>query len=156
LYAAVISGRPEISRLLIRHGAKPNPPCAERSTYTPLHVAAIWGFEEVAEVLLDAGADLEASVLSITPLYAATLFEKLAVVRVLLERGANTESTASKEQATALAYAAKVGNVELARVLLEFGAKVQATDEKGRTVLHRAVASGDPDLVELLLKHGAD
>lgn len=48
------------------------------------------------------------------------------------------------------------GNIALARLLLAHGATVNLADEQGATPLHAAAASGNVELVTLLLDKGAD
>lgn len=48
------------------------------------------------------------------------------------------------------------GDVESARVLLDHGAHIDALGEDGDTPLHRAVAAGQDEMVQLLLARGAD
>lgn len=48
------------------------------------------------------------------------------------------------------------GAVDEVRLLLTAGAIVNAKDDIGSTPLHRAIFKGDSELVELLIRHGAD
>jgi len=54
-----------------------------------------------------------------------------------------------------LAVASAKGEVALAELLIQNGAKVDETDADGRTALWGAVSLHQPDVVELLLDHGA-
>lgn len=55
-----------------------------------------------------------------------------------------------------LHYAASKAQVETARLLIERGAIVNAPGPDGTTPLMMAALSGKPDIVRLLLEHGAD
>jgi len=60
---------------------------------------------------------------------------------------------------TALWFAAQgpwPNGVQVARVLIGAGADVNRQCEHGRTALHMAAAWGHADVVQLLLKHGAN
>ncbi|XP_004531514.1 serine/threonine-protein phosphatase 6 regulatory ankyrin repeat subunit B [Ceratitis capitata] len=61
---------------------------------------------------------------------------------------------ADEQLSTPLHYAAGCGNLECVRALLSHGASVDAVDSKGNTPLHVAVDS--PEVVRILLKHGAN
>lgn len=57
---------------------------------TPLKVVLTWGDEEAVKMLLDAGADVNATLEDQdTPLHAAARFAGANVVKLLLDRGAN-------------------------------------------------------------------
>ncbi len=55
-----------------------------------------------------------------------------------------------------LVEAAKVGNVEIILGLLERGARVDHRDGAGQTALHLAMRENNAEVVEILLKEGAD
>src|SRR5688572_21311070 len=75
---------------LIRQGADVNQ--AQADGMTALHWAAVNGNDEVAHVLIRAGAQIEASTRlgSYTPLHLASKGGHAAVVNALLAAGANT------------------------------------------------------------------
>jgi uncharacterized protein len=58
LHSAVASNNFEITELLLRHGANPNP--KQQNDVTPLHSAAHNGNERIVKLLLQSGADLKA------------------------------------------------------------------------------------------------
>jgi uncharacterized protein len=65
-------------------------------------------------------------------------------------------NAAQPDGATALAWAAYLGDDEMANILLSAGAKVETTDEYGETPLTLACANGDAGLVKKILDAGAD
>ncbi len=121
---------------------------------TPLFAAAIGGADNV-RVLVDKGADVNAVSLSgATPLMATSGGE---VVSLLVSRGADV-TTRSKRGESALADAARRGDVAAAKLLLDKGADVNAVDYRGYTPLILAAQHDrdSPELVRLLLSRGAD
>jgi ankyrin repeat protein len=63
--------------------------------WTPLHLAAFFGHEEAARLLLEAGADVQAvsrNGLTNTPLHAATAGKHEEVAMLLLEHGAESDA----------------------------------------------------------------
>ena len=61
-----------------------------------------------------------------------------------------------ERQCTALHYAAKRSDREVAGLLLDKGAAVGAVDKHGWGVLHYAVRYGTEDMVRFLIERGAD
>src|SRR5262249_3984053 len=83
----------EAIRLLINHGSDVNQVTGVGGM-TPLHMAARRGTAEVAEALIDAGADIEAKDKNgETPLRRAVNCGQERLVRLLLNRGADPRST---------------------------------------------------------------
>ena len=120
---------------------------------TPLHVASHRGHADVAQLLLEHGADADAQDdEKRTSLIRASSHGHVKVARVLLEHGADTEAR-DEETWSPLERALWEGHVEVAQVLLEHGADVKAQDRDNWTPLH--VARGE-EAARLLLKHGSD
>jgi ankyrin repeat protein len=61
-----------------------------------------------------------------------------------------------KEPAEQLYEATRDGDIKKVKSLIADGVDVNSRDWNGGTPLHLAVSHGGPDLVELLLDHGAD
>jgi uncharacterized protein len=77
-------------------------------------------------------------------------------VRTLLKQGVDVNA-AQGDGTTALHWAARQGNVELAQMLLYAGANVKATTRLGAyTPLLMAAETGNAAMIETLLKGGAD
>jgi ankyrin repeat protein len=92
-----------------------------------------------------------------TALHFAAFFKQPGCARLLLERGADASVHARGfGHAAPLHSAAASRSHEIVRMLLDRGAPVDDTQEGGWTALMSAAHSGDRELVELLLAHGAD
>ena len=96
--------------------------------WTPLHLAAFFGNRDVAALLLDHGADINARSRSErfaranTPLHAAAANRQVAVAELLLERGADINAK-DGSGFTPLALAANSRSDLLMMLLLEKGAR---------------------------------
>jgi len=115
---------------------------------TPLHFAAINNQREVADLLIDQGADLNAEDDEFTSTPSGWANEKgyAGMVRRLVARGAKVD----------LPNAAAFGLVDLARDLLKADpSAVNAGGVWGRPI-HQASVWGRAEIVELLLANGAD
>jgi len=140
---------PEIAFLLIQSGAvvdaRTTGPDPADSGETPLHWAASNDDVDVARVLVDGGAYLEAPDGSIgTPLENAIGYACLGVARLLVERGAKVEK---------LWTAGALGMVQRLRELVGSG---QFGPEDVSQGFWHACAAGQRRAAEFLLDHGAD
>jgi ankyrin repeat protein len=154
LYLAVEAGNTEIVAALLVHGAVPD---ADVQGLTALHEAVRRGEVEAARLLLDYGADVNATTYDLRePLFLAVLSRKANVIKLLLDRGAEPDSFFTEDPPTALHLAAHYGDVDAMEALLDRGANVDPRDFEGGTPLFRAVESGHLNAVELLLQRGAN
>lgn len=98
--------------------------------FTPLHLAAFFGHRELALLLLDRGADVNARSKSErfaranTPLHAAAANKQVEVARLLVERGADVNAK-DGHGFTPLALAANSKSDLLMLLLLEQGARAE-------------------------------
>jgi ankyrin repeat protein len=167
-------GHAECVKALLEKGASPNivfgtPRLEDRGITravfhsTPLQ-AACWGLispgevrnEEIARVLLEAGADPNvAGARWFHPLNLAAYQGNLVTVRLLLEHGADPSARGSIYGDNALQAAVQSRSIDIVRLLLEHGAKID-----GSGALQAACGarhdSGNMELVKLLLDYGAD
>ena len=89
-------------------------------------------------------------------LFDAALLGSLAATTRLLEAGVHPNAYRDPFGATALLVAARGGHRRLCASLLAAGAEVNAGDATGETPLTAAVRKVRPEVVRLLLEHGAD
>jgi hypothetical protein len=137
---------PAVARLLLTAGADPDARSGGRTPETPQHWAASSDDVDVAEVLIDAGADLEAPGGSIgTPLDNAVGYGCWHVARRLADRGAVVE---------ALWHAAALGRLDRLEQLLG-GDPAPAADEIDNA-FWQACHGGQLRAAARLLRAGAD
>jgi ankyrin repeat protein len=128
---------------------------ADDNGKTALHFAAEKGHRQVAEILLAAGADIDAPNASqYTPLHYAVFGGQSAMCELLIEKGANVEAQ-NKFGLTPLFVAAERGNLEAAKIFVANGADANAVSPYFGTPLHRAVFMGHGEVFALLLDNGA-
>jgi uncharacterized protein len=137
---------PEVVRMLVAAGADPNVDTGGGAPETPLHWAASSDDLDVADALIDAGADLETPGGSIgTPLDNAIGYGCWHVARRLVERGARVDK---------LWHAAALGLLSRVQEL------IAADPAPGRQEINeafwQACHGGQRRTAEYLLRHGAD
>jgi ankyrin repeat protein len=165
----------EIARMLIRRGADVN--AKDDSGLTPLMWAARKGRTEIAGILMDNGAGVEASedpriraeLLArdnrrsraecitfaeryfMSPLMLAAEEGMTETAMMLIGRGANVNAI-TWTGLTPLMWAAGGGHMETVEMLVENGAKVAAIDSKGYTATARARHEGKHETAREMFK----
>jgi ankyrin repeat protein len=120
---------------------------------TPLMTASRHGRERCAELLLEAGAELEAMDWDgWTSLCYASYWNRPAVVSLLLAAGAQVDS-ATDIGWTPLRNAAYHGHSEVVRLLLDAGANRELRDNHHRTALDLATQYNKAEVVAILNEH---
>ncbi len=122
----------------------------------PMHTAASAGQVEIARMLLDAGAVLDAEDTDAsTPLHNACVTRHAEMVAFLLERGASV-TRRDRNGAYALSFAAAGGDTAVVRMVLEAGADLFHRSPTGVSLLHFAALRNLTALADTLLAHGED
>jgi ankyrin repeat protein len=125
--------------------------------WTLLHLAAFFGYPQIASALLDRGAEIEArstNAMKNTALHAASAGGNTALVKLLLEHGASVNAR-QEGGWTALHSAAQSGNREMVEVLLAHGADINARAANQQAPLDLALMSGREEVAALLEQLGA-
>ena len=145
----------ELVEYLIKNGA--NVMARSDGQWTPLHNQAYKGHLDGVELLLEHGADIEAKTsFGHTPLLSSIRWDRIEVTKFLIEKGANLNPKTELGR-TPLIISAVEGNSVLARLFLESGADISVKDMNyKRTALHFAALYGQFDIVDELVKKGAD
>jgi uncharacterized protein len=174
-----LPGTGAIARTLVAAGAPVDGEVGERET--PLMTAASYGDAEVARVLTEIGADLDATaapdaggVPGGSALLHAAVFGMTEVLDLLVAAGARvrgieeaaaagdltgwlTADTSPQARIRALVMAADHQRLTVIDELLGAGTPVDAVDEEfGRQALRTAAEHGRPDSIRHLLARGAD
>jgi ankyrin repeat protein len=143
-------GAPTV-KLLLEHGANPNPSVRPQTESSPLIEALTAGDLDIVELLLAHGTDAKAAGQTGLSLAGSTNCPKcLELVAAKIT---------SKDVFTgSLQDVAVFGDVKSVQLMLDHGADARAFDPLGRTALmYAAVADNLPlDVVKLLVAHGAD
>jgi ankyrin repeat protein len=154
----------QMAELLVARGADVNAKAAAGDSV--LQRAAYGGNRWVVEMLLEYGADVNASGRDSTPLGDAACAGNIEVVELLLNHGADVNRRIDRSRlpwgglplALALRCAGgseKTPRVQIASILVARDALVDARNDAGETLLHRAAADGHLAGIELLVSHGA-
>lgn len=124
--------------------------------WSALHSAAAGGHAEVAQRLLEAGADPnQRAGYGQSIIYSASMKGAPAVIRMLIDAGADVNVRTAYSR-TPLMEAAENGYTQVVEMLLDAGAVIDAETKSGETALGQAVSRADVDTVALLLERGAD
>lgn len=157
LYIAARDGHEPVAQALLAAGADvtidyPRP---------LLHPAAENGHVGILRTLINSGVDVDARDINSeeTALHCAASSGKTGAITFLIEAGADLEAR-DAEGNTPLSHAASVCGHGAVRALLKHGAEVDVPNEAKETSLRTAAANagrqGSSEVVDLLLRAGAD
>lgn len=139
-------------KLLLAEGAEQGPePAGTSHRLTPLHRAAIGGFKQVAQLLLDNGADIDAGSSS-APIVWAARHGQEHVVDFLLHNGA---ALGENDSGVFAVHHAVVGGYEtMLRALVRHGADINGDTPEDSPILI-ATKGGQKRMLEVLIELGA-
>ncbi len=158
---AVQRGETAIVAALLNLGVNPNitdkaTPTIRIIEYPILIIAAAKGYTDIVELLIKAGANVNA--INPDEYYTALIFAAQKsyprIVNLLLEAGADVDF-ADINGKTPLMRAAEAGCIENVNLLLAAGAEVNEADNQGNTALIFAAKKGHQQITDLLLQAGA-
>ncbi|KAK7094582.1 uncharacterized protein [Littorina saxatilis] len=123
---------------------------------TPLHIASYNCHVDIASLLADLDANLNATDKSgLAPLHYACHRQCLETVQLLVERGGLVNAV-DYEGTTPLHTVCIEGDTDIAELLILHNAHVDAKTSIGWTPLHLACYKGQKDIAQLLLQFRAD
>lgn len=117
---------------------------------SPLHTAAFFGNLEVAELLIERGAEISAATYwsKTTPIHYAAQLGRTRVVKLLLAKGADPFRIDS-DGMTSLHLAVKGGKMNIVKMLLAAGLNPFQKDKNSETPLSLAIAGNKMDIAKL-------
>jgi len=146
LFEAAADGNIEKVRSLLNDGAEPD--WDGPRGFTSLIVAASRGHKEVVQLLIKAGANVNADA-SWTALTFAADRGNESMVKLLLDSGAYIDLSMPGGY-SALMAAAEKSHVGIVRMLLQKGAYTNTRDRTGKTALDLAKTAGNQEIVDML------
>lgn len=157
-WASIVGGRGNLEcvEILIQAGADLNSTAGKTSMSSPLHLALANNHNEIAQLLIREGADVnQPNQYGDTFLHSAARKLRDIPLKATLRAGANVDQV-NRSGSTPLHLAAGGGFTENVRHLIKAGANVNKSDDFGRTPLYLAAASGEEEIVEMLIQARAD
>ncbi|KAI0451012.1 hypothetical protein F5B21DRAFT_528329 [Xylaria acuta] len=138
-----------------------------------LHIALLYGHVDIAQLLIDRGANISAAELLLdrgadqfvadkdgwTPLIIAALEGCSGIVAPLIQRGTDPSAAGTDGRTPpfiAISEERRAIAVELAKVLIKCSADVSAANCSGQTPLSQALSLGRTEIAKLLIEGGAD
>lgn len=123
---------------------------------TSLSREIIYGTTDSVLKLISKGADVnEKDMFGLTPLIQSTIVNNITIAEVLLERGANVEQKDVTGQ-TPLQWAVNRRNNAFTELYLAHKANPNHYSADGQPILVNPILRGEHDMIQLLVKYGAD
>jgi ankyrin repeat protein len=189
LYAAASQGRVDALNILIEAGANVNEICHRDRKYTPLDAAASYGhtdivkiitkagidkdkiqsslyiavlknYTEVAEALIEAGADVNKVTENYgqtpqLPLSISVRHRDIKMIEFLIAKGA--DATRTNDGLSPFDIAIVKNYVDIVKIMINAGVNVKMADENGDTPLHLLSYINDQyDVIKAIAEAGAE
>ena len=157
LWNAVWNNDAKMVALLLNNGANAKQKFkGKKADIACLEIAAQEGHFDIAELLINAGADIhERSFHGHTPLRIAARNGRADLVKYFISKGSVVD-TRGDDGATPLEQAAAKGHLDIVMIMVESGANINIQDKEGDTPLGEAAQNGFIEVVSYLLSKGAD
>ena len=133
-----------------------DPNQTDSSGATPLHIAAQFGYQDIAEQLIAKGANVLAkNHQRKTPLHIAARYNQTKIIRLLLANNSNVDAEDFDGilDSTPLHEASEMGHLNSAEILVYRGADLQAVNSDKLTPVDLAVVNDHVELVQFFLKN---
>jgi ankyrin repeat protein len=156
LIEAASKGHTAIAHLLLNKNADPNK--KDAVGYTPLMWAIYFGCTDLAELLIEHEADVNAqSDDGTTALMEAAVTGRIAPIKLLLKHGAkvNVHDTSGQTPLQMAIASPSSNHAALVTLLLKHSAPLNQQPHDGRIVMWQAVERDMPDIIQILINHGA-
>lgn len=142
----------EVVKLLIEKKASFD--AGDERDFTPLHHACSYGYFEIVQILLEAGADPNRTALidDTTPFHQAVLNGHHELIDILIKYGADPSFGNNK----ALNLACENGHTMCVQMLLDNNCDPNCKDDQLSTPAHKAALNGHLGCLQLLKKASAD
>jgi hypothetical protein len=156
IFQAVLSGNS--SRVRSELSSAPESVAqTDKNGFTPLHVAARHGYDDIARLLISQKANVNArSTKGATALHMAASANHAGMIDLLAKEGALIDAS-TNDGFTALHYAVYKQAFDSVKTLVDHKADVNSLTKSGTTPLHFAVSAKDNGaMAEYLVSKGAD
>jgi ankyrin repeat protein len=157
MVAAVCSGCTDTVQCLIDLGANLDSVAADFNA-TAIYTASRYGYADIVQLLVDAGAKVNHDDFGESALSLASDKGHEAIVRILLKAGADVSGEPrARGNLTPIALASFRGHTRIVRMLIEAGAdaRLDYRDEEP-TPLWMAASKGYTEIVQILIDAGVD
>ena len=124
--------------------------------FTPLGLAAYFGYLSPVKLLLDKGANpniASNNQFKVAPIHSACAISNFDIAALLIRHGADVNAK-QMQGVTALHSAAHNGQTKLSKLLIDNGADINAKMDNGQTPLFMANEQNFQETAELIIKHG--
>ncbi len=150
---AVKRGHVDIVKTLL--AAKADVSLRDMFDFNVFTTAVAGGNQEIAGLLLDAGAKVNDGMSGLTPMAFAASSGNTDMMRFLAERGADVNYGAKTGEQTALISAIVGAQIESVKTLIELKANVNTKMKDGTTPLKMAQKGDQEEIIALLVAAGA-
>ena len=164
LFKAIRNGKIEMVKEAIANGANVN--TFNINIITPLHYAVSKSHNEIVELLISKGADVNFMAdisrnrrsthsRGLSPLIVAIRVHNVEGVRMLLVNGADINAKDGNTNGESpLFYSLNNDNIEITKMLIDEGADFNMRNNKNLTPLDRVIGWNDDFSADFLCKHG--